>query len=704
MPSRKIQNGPARTGLANRAAQSLRYLLTGSAPEAWFGPSEPPVAQAPQSRARLFDYMPGLNLASRPRQEPQGGISFEQLRGLADGYDLLRLVIETRKDQIARLDWTIRPRGRGVSAADPRLAQAAALFQYPDREHDWAGWLRMLVEDLLVIDAPCLYPRRTLGGDLYALEVVDGATIKRVLDQRGRTPEPPDPAYQQVLHGVPASDYTRDELLYLPRNIRSHKVYGCSPVEQVVMTVNIALRRQMSQLAYYTEGNVPEALIGVPETWSPDQIGQFQLYWDALLEGDAGARRHARFVPATISKSFVQTREAALKDDYDDWLARIVCYAFSVSYQALTKEVNRATADSARLQAHQEGLAPLAQWVKGMMDRILSQVLGWPDLEFAWAAEADLDPLTQAQISQIYLSAGVMTVEEVRAGLGLPAAPAAKLGKFNPYHDAVGRFTFAGAAAGVAATVGTVAGRVGAAAIGAGSAAAAGVAAGATVFLYPGNAGQAQDGILSGNPDVSYRVAEGQLTLTRADADGNKVVVFDGVPGFDGVYRTKDGTVIARQVGNGVEVNEGAVANLKSKTVEFPAISPNNTAGDAKNSEEKAGRTNSSGKAQEENSASDAESKKKELTPLPKNPDDLLGQGFVETTTPGAAATGHRKFENPNTGEKINWDKGQPGEPGHKGRDHYHRLNPNSTGKKDYYLDNDGNVVPKNSNPSHLYP
>jgi hypothetical protein len=40
------------------------------------------------------------------------------------------------------------------------------------------------------------------------------------------------------------------------------------------MTVNIALRRQMHQLQYYTEGNVPEALIGVPEAWTPDQIGQ----------------------------------------------------------------------------------------------------------------------------------------------------------------------------------------------------------------------------------------------------------------------------------------------------------------------------------------------------------------------------------------------------------------------------------------------
>ena len=77
------------------------------------------------------------------------------------------------------------------------------------------------------------------------------------------------------------------------------------------------------------------------------QIGQFQAYWDALLEGDTAQRRHARFVPATISKSFVQTKDAGLKDDYDEWLARIVCFAFSVSPQALVRAMNRATAETA---------------------------------------------------------------------------------------------------------------------------------------------------------------------------------------------------------------------------------------------------------------------------------------------------------------------------------------------------------------------
>ena len=51
----------------------------------------------------------------------------------------------------------------------------------------------------------------------------------------------------------------------------------------------------------------------------------------------------------------------------------------------------------------------------------------------------------------------------------------------------------------------------------------------------------------------------------------------------------------------------------------------------------------------------------------------------------------------------MEYDKGKPGELGHKGHDHYHRPNPNSTGKHDEYLDGCGRPVPDKSEESHLY-
>ncbi len=404
--------------LGARLAAGLRYVATGKAPDGWFGPGQPlSVVAEPVPVGRQFDFPVGWNLRTQPRQDE--AVSFEQLRGLAESWDLLRLVIETRKDQMAGLVWSIKPRRPRESGApeDPRIGWLESLLAYPDREHDWAGWLRMLLEDLFVIDAPTLYLRRDRQGALWALEPVDGATIKRVLSEDGRTPAPPDPAYQQILKGVPAVDYTADELVYLPRNPRANRVYGLSPVEQIVMTINIAIRRQLSQLAYFTEGNTPEALIGVPDAWNPEQIRQFQEYWDALLEGNLAARRHTRFVPGGLK--YQPVRDVPLKDDFDEWLARVVCFAFSIPPTAFIRQMNRATAETAQQSALEEGLAPLMAWLKGLVDRVIRQVLGWDDLEFAWEAGGTVDPQVQAQIDAAYVGAGIKSRNEVRQALGL---------------------------------------------------------------------------------------------------------------------------------------------------------------------------------------------------------------------------------------------------------------------------------------------
>jgi hypothetical protein len=405
-------------GLFARLADGLRYAVTGRAP-AWFGPGAPlaPMVQPPP-RGRQFDYPVAYNQRIQPRQDE--GVSFAQLRRLADGWDLLRLVIETRKDQIEQLAWTIRPRA-GASVAPAVVAEAIGFFRDPDREHGWSGWLRMLLEDLFVLDAAALYVRRDRLDRFHSLEVIDGATLKRVIDDLGRTPVPPAPAYQQILKGVPAIDYTSDEIIYAPRNPRSHRVYGLSPVEQIITTIQIALRRQSSQLAYFTAGNAPDAIIGVPEAWSADQIAEFQRYWDSILTGNDAGRRQTKFVPGGLR--YKPTREPPLKDDFDEWLARVVCYAFSVPPTPFIRASNRATAEQVNDTALAEGLGPLMIWLKGLIDRVMADVLGWPDLELVWTDAARLDPPTRCTIETAYVAAGIKTRNEARAALGLDPLP-----------------------------------------------------------------------------------------------------------------------------------------------------------------------------------------------------------------------------------------------------------------------------------------
>jgi hypothetical protein len=133
-------------GAAARGSIIQGSIVQGTGAD-WFGPLDPqsPIAP-PEVAGRRFDFPVGFNLVSQPRgYEP---IGFTQLRGFADAYDLLRLVIETRKDQMERQRWRIRPRDpqltRKNAAPDAfmraRIAALETFFAKPDGITRWKTW------------------------------------------------------------------------------------------------------------------------------------------------------------------------------------------------------------------------------------------------------------------------------------------------------------------------------------------------------------------------------------------------------------------------------------------------------------------------------------------------------------------------------------------------------------------------------------
>jgi hypothetical protein len=417
-----VAAAPPATGVKDsvyaRLKTSLSYLVSGVGPQNWFGPWQPlrPLADKPEQGVigRQFDYSVGQNLRIPPRAGES--ITFDTLRGMAESYDLLRLAVETCKDQIESFEWQIVPRDEG---ADPDkfkddIKFVSDFFTYPDREHNWSQWLRMVVEDMLVIDAVCIFPQQSRDGGLYSFDLVDGGTVKRVIDEYGRSPLPPSPAYQQVLHGIPAVDYTRDDLVYIVRNPRTWKLYGLSPVEQVIMTVNVAMRRQISQLQYFTEGNVPEALVSTPDTWSAEMVKDFQTWWDSMMVGNTAEKRRMKFVPNLGNGKIIFPKEAQLKDEYDEWLARIICFAFSIAPTALIKQNNRATSEQVAETAKEEGQMPRMRFIASQLDFLIAKYLKRPGVKFSWETDAAMDPLKKAQASKVYLDAKVITPDECR--------------------------------------------------------------------------------------------------------------------------------------------------------------------------------------------------------------------------------------------------------------------------------------------------
>jgi portal protein len=391
----------------------------------WFPPGQPVAPQAPAgTQLRERDYPVGYNIVVQPRAEEE--ISFQTLRDLARFWWLLNTVIETRKDQIAAVRWSVKPKllpGESQLDYKTRAADVAGIDQVtswlerPDGRLAWHPWLRKLAHDRLILDAVAIFPRRSQGRVM--LDLVQGETIKILIDSEGRLPAPPSKAYQQYLKGLPALDFTTDELRYYMRTPRSDHIYGYPPVEQIIDIVNLALRRMVYKTSYYTEGNLPEAIIQLPENWPIDKIRQFSEWWNSVLAGQVDQRRKAFFIP-TIGgdKAISYPKQDAIKDEMDDFLSRAICFTFSVSPQALVAMMNRATAQTAAEAAKAEGLQPELDYVKSIMDDAISYAFERPDLEFAWQEDVEPDLLKRAQIQEIKIKAAINTPNEIRAENG----------------------------------------------------------------------------------------------------------------------------------------------------------------------------------------------------------------------------------------------------------------------------------------------
>src|SRR6202043_1626986 len=104
------------------------------------------------------------------------------------------------------------------------------------------------------------------------------------------------------------------------------------------------------------------------------------------------------------------------KDEFDEWLARIICFAFSVPPQWGVKGMNRATAQNQSEQAEAEGLESTKEWVKDLIDEIVAEEFASPDLELHWLEEDEGEPEKGLEGR---LKLGALTLNEMRDALGL---------------------------------------------------------------------------------------------------------------------------------------------------------------------------------------------------------------------------------------------------------------------------------------------
>lgn len=297
-------------------------------PASPFTPGEPILPFDGFSRTpRVRDFTPNYNVATRPRSFER--IGFDTLKGLIQAYDVAQMCIWHRIDSIRSLDWNLvaAPHFDGDVTDAIRIGMAA--LKRPDRRTPFSTWLAAWLYDILAYDAGALYRLRNMRGDAVGLLTVDGTTIAPLLDYWGRTPAAEEtdddepPAFVQYANGLPWNWLTISDLIYEPFRKKNDSPYGLAPLETILLNANTDLRFQKYFLDRFTEGNIPQAFASAPESWSPDQIEQWQTLWDSFMAGDQAQKHTIKWMPG--GSTIAWSNEKDFTDQFSLFLMRKTC-------------------------------------------------------------------------------------------------------------------------------------------------------------------------------------------------------------------------------------------------------------------------------------------------------------------------------------------------------------------------------------------
>lgn len=389
-------------------------------------------------------------------------VPFKTLRAAADQIDIVRRCIEVIKNKTAGLEWDIvlgndaveqvmaetgeTNRVRALQLAQTKfndeISRARKFWEKPDPSNGlgFGDWLMMALEEILVLDAWAVWPQRSVKGDLLGLQILDGSTIKPLIDDRGMRPTPPFPAYQQILYGFPRSEFaaptetedvdgefSSDELQYLVRNRRTHTVYGYSPTERSLNLADIYLRRQQWLRAEYTDGVIPELLFRSDANFgnSPDLLRAYENVLNDELSGQTEQRKRARILPAGLDPIQMDGYGERFKNEMDMFLIESICGHFGV----MPTEIGYAPKGGLGGSGHQQGqaqtsevamLVPLQTWISQQLSQLSYVFLGMPRvLEFRLMPSKRADDLASAQVDDLESRNGGLTLNERRSAKGL---------------------------------------------------------------------------------------------------------------------------------------------------------------------------------------------------------------------------------------------------------------------------------------------
>jgi hypothetical protein len=389
--------------------------------------------------------------------ERPSAVGFDSMRQMVEQTPILNAIVLTRMRQVSRFcepleaddgpGFEIRHIDRHHQLSKEERDTCALLARFvnncgwefsPRRRRglhrdNFRQFMQKVVRDSLSMDSAPIETefkrdrRRGVDG-FYA---VDGSTIRLCTD-KGH--EGDDEVFAlQVIQGRVMTAYTRDDLIYEPRNPRTEvnmAGYGLAETELLVRIVTGFLNALTLNIKGFTDNSLPRGILTLIGDYGQTDLDAFKRYWRALLAGV----NHSWAMPVmTASNPESAAKWQNLGVEFNEmyfarwmtFLTSIACAIYGMSPDEINFEsfaVGRSAlsgdATAERIANSQDkGLRPLMSYFEALISDFVLSEFG-DKFVFRWSGMEDEDEQVRQERRKLTMTLDEMRAEDGRIAIG----------------------------------------------------------------------------------------------------------------------------------------------------------------------------------------------------------------------------------------------------------------------------------------------
>jgi Phage portal protein len=439
-------------------------------------PLDPVLDDSGRAVPRKYEYEVATNL-----NITQTSVPYAVLRALAEQCDIIHRAIEIRISELTKMNWSFslspdaiqqimteencshaKAARIGRDKYGDEIVRLTAFWENPyvASDRSFVEWMTEALWQVFVFDQLCVYPRYSIGAKLDAtrgqnvmpsgFDVIDAATIKILLDNRGDIPHPPTPAYQQILWGFPRGEFTAspdgdvdgvyytdqgrakqfltDQLYVSVKNRRTWSPYGFSPVEMSIPAATLYLERQRWMRAEYQEGATPKTWMKTTsQEMDAHKLAAFERILNDRLFGNTAERHRIKMLPEGFDPVAMPSEDEKYRPEYDEFIIKRIASCFGVSPTQLGVMPRSGLGGSGEHKGQQDASdevskRPMQQYVVEFVNALCRRFLG-ADKAITFVLNDDTnetDEESRVNAYKVAIGSGQMTLNDVRGELGLP--------------------------------------------------------------------------------------------------------------------------------------------------------------------------------------------------------------------------------------------------------------------------------------------